>query len=216
VQDEHGGVGEVQVRLTIKDRGPQAKMVISGVRSEGEWLKFDATDSTSPTDPLVKYEWDWNYNGKLFHVAPTAGSLVENRWMKDGHYEVALRVTDADGSTSLSSQMLNIVDQAPVARIVGPDELIAGETATFSAQDSRSSVDAITGYFWDVDYHTEFKPLYKESRAVITYAWKEAGVYRLALEVQDADGSRTQTTHEVRVKLPKILEKTTSKKSGGK
>ncbi len=198
VQDTQGGIGDDFVDVVVKDRAPTARFKMKDSIHEGEWTSFDAKASTTPNDPIVNYEWDWNYNGKDFR--PQAkGRKVEQRWLQSGSYQVALRVTDTDGSSHIVTKPLTVLDQAPVAKISGPNELQVGQPGSFSGLASRSVADRIVGYYWDTDFNGVFKQRLPSSRTTIKKSWQAPGLYRIGLQVRDSDGSTTLAVHKVRV-----------------
>lgn len=203
VQDDRRASGEDQVTIVVKDRAPEAAFEIKGNPSETAWVTVDASASRTVTDPLVKYEWDWNYDGVKFRPADQQGVRVETRWMRDGNYVVALRVTDSDGSTTMSTKALHVADQTPVAKIFGPGELMVDEIGSFSGQDSYSPADEIVGFYWDLEYSGSFTNRLGDSRPVIQKSWHTPGTYQIALQVRDKDGSTGLATQSVRIKAPK-------------
>ena len=203
VQDRRGGIGDAYATIKVIDRGPVAAFRQLSDAAEGAWIAFDARNSSSPSDPIVSYEWDWNYNGKVFRPGKVRGRKVEHRWNKDGDYVVALRIIDSDGSKHVVSKVVTVRDQSPVPRINGPKSVLVGEKVAFSGRDSRSVVDKIVGFYWDTDFSGEFTQRLTGSRETISLTWNEAGAYVIALQVEDKDGSKAVTTFEVRVNTPK-------------
>jgi PKD repeat protein len=78
----------------------------------GEVLVFNASESNDDTDNgwIVSYEWDFSM-GQHFNVEAT-GEIVTHSFGSKGSYTVALRVTDNDGLTDITTQSVTIVTVA--------------------------------------------------------------------------------------------------------
>lgn len=72
---------------------------------------FDASSSRDPDGQIVKYEWDFNGDGKFDETktVPTTSRLFD----RAGDWRINLRVTDNRGATASISKVLKIVE-APV------------------------------------------------------------------------------------------------------
>jgi len=72
-----------------------------------ELITFDASESYSPNDEIIEYEWDWDDDG-LFdesHSYPTA----EHSWSKSGIYNITLNVIDNNGQNDSIKRIMLIV-----------------------------------------------------------------------------------------------------------
>lgn len=72
---------------------------------------FDASASKDPDGTIIKYEWDFNGDGRFDEAktAPTATRLFE----RAGEWRINLRVTDNRGATGSLSKIVKVTD-APV------------------------------------------------------------------------------------------------------
>ncbi len=72
---------------------------------------FDASSSKDPDGSIVKYEWDFNGDGKFDEVktAPTTSRFFD----RAGEWRINLRVTDNRGATGSISKILKVT-AAPV------------------------------------------------------------------------------------------------------
>ncbi|MCI2429235.1 PKD domain-containing protein [Candidatus Acetothermia bacterium] len=72
---------------------------------------FDASSSRDPDGQIVRYEWDFNGDGKFDETktTPTASTLFE----RAGDWRINLRVTDNRGATASISKVIKI-NEAPV------------------------------------------------------------------------------------------------------
>ena len=86
----------------------------------GEALVFDASESNDDADNgwIVSYEWDFSL-GQAFNVEAT-GEIITHSFGSKGSYTVALRVTDNDGLTDITTQTVTIVTEtAYFPKLVG-------------------------------------------------------------------------------------------------
>jgi PKD repeat protein len=96
-----------EATVAVLDLGPTAHLAGPTNLFERQLGTFDARASVSAPDTIVSYEWDWDYNGLAFRGAP--GEAVQTHaWSVPGAYTVALRVTDQDGSTDLTTHTLTV------------------------------------------------------------------------------------------------------------
>ena len=75
---------------------------------------LDASLSKSPNGKIVKYEWDFDGDGKYDDTRTTA--LSEKLFDKGGNIRVILRVTDDKGATSTVSKYIKINEAVVVIR----------------------------------------------------------------------------------------------------
>ncbi|MEO7993356.1 MAG: PKD domain-containing protein [bacterium] len=76
-----------------------------GTLNVGSGERFNGTGSTPGTNPIVTYEWDFDYDGSNFTIDGT-GSLISHAFPAAGTITVALRVTD--GGTGIDIDTLPI------------------------------------------------------------------------------------------------------------
>lgn len=203
VQDEIGATGDAETTLTIRDQRPTARFEVDSSPREGEWVRLNGSRSLTPIDPIVRYEWDLNYRSKKgFRPYSQEGVEITYRWKKSRRYAVALRVTDSDGSQHITTQRIDVEDQKPTAKIVGPERLLIGEKGTFDGRYSTSVTDKIINYRWDSDYQGQFRDRLRRNSSRATFRWKLPGTYVVALQITDSDGSKGFATHQIVVEEP--------------
>ena len=98
---------------------------------------FDASGSTSGPDVIASYEWDWSYDG-VFEPSGDTGVTQAHVSSHYGEYTVAVRVTDADGSSDIA--MLLVVLLRPMVDVTPP---VAPRVSGF-AVDTGLAPDGVT------------------------------------------------------------------------
>jgi hypothetical protein len=156
--------------------------------AEGSAVAMRATASGG-TGPYT-YAWDFRGDGTF----GTSGQNVSFAFPDSGTYKVGLHVTDLLGRIALASTMVTVSNVAPTASTGGPYTATAGQAVTLqgSATDP-SPVDTAAGftYVWDFGDGTSKVSGLGLNAPSHVYA---AGVYNLALTVQDKDGGSTTVT----------------------
>ncbi|HBN26197.1 MAG TPA: hypothetical protein DD405_01850, partial [Desulfobacteraceae bacterium] len=103
ITDEDGSTDTINHDIIIIDRVPDADLTGDTTLNEGETGNYDASGSTSSPDTIVSYEWDWNYDGTTFNASGDTGVTQTHAWNNNGTKNVAVRVTDDDGSTDIAT-----------------------------------------------------------------------------------------------------------------
>jgi hypothetical protein len=108
VTDSNGNSGLDTVLVTVNNISPTANAGADQVVDPGTTVNFHgtATDPGLPADELT-YEWDFGYDGQAF-VSQATGADTSRQFAQPGAYTVALRVTDADGASSLSTLQVTV------------------------------------------------------------------------------------------------------------
>jgi len=70
----------------------------------GETMTFDASASSAFSGRIVKYEWDFDEDGKI----DTTGKIVEYSFPMSGDYSVTLTVTDENGATDSRTKTISV------------------------------------------------------------------------------------------------------------
>lgn len=189
VTDDDGGVGSDSLQVSVNDLAPVAALVGDSVLNEGQAGSYDASGSSSSSDAIVSYEWDWQYDGSTFNPSGDTGATQTHVWMDNGNYIVAVQVTDADGSQDIATLAVTVNDLAPIAKLTGDTVVIEGQSGNYDASGSTSDPDAIFSYEWDWNYDgSTFVPSGLTGVSQ-TYTWAGAGSYNVAVRVTDDDGS---------------------------
>jgi len=148
VTDSQSSTGQDTFVITVNDTTPTAALTGDTSLDEGEEGIYNAGGSTGYDTPL-SYQWDFNYDGTTFNPGGDTGATGSHTWNANGNYIVAVRVTDADGSTDIETIDVTVGDLGPGAQFNWtPEPQAEGSVVTFT-DTSTSSPDTITGWSWD-------------------------------------------------------------------
>lgn len=174
-------------------------------------LQFDASASThgTPGRGIVKYEWDFDYEGGPF-FAEAAGMTVDHSFPHFGDYNVALRVTDdAEPPQSMIATTWITVDQgnrAPVADAGGPYDIRLGGELVLDASGSSDPdldfLDDLVAFDWDVDDDGEFDDAHGIGPTL------GASVLDTLLLAGPADPDTGEPTNTVRLRVTDLFGRT--------
>ncbi len=164
----------------------------------GDQVDFDASGSTDPEGPIVRYEWDLDGNG-TYETDTGSTPTASRSYAAKGPVMVGLRVTDGDGATSTASVGLLVQNRAPSSTFTAaPDPVQTLSQVSFDASSSSDTDGTIAKYEWDLDgngsYETDTGTTPSASRSFAT-----AGAYEVGLRVTDNDGAATTSTRTVTV-----------------
>jgi hypothetical protein len=165
---------------------------------EGQLMTF--TDETTSFDPVVSRSW--TVNGMPFGDEPVISVEFQN-----GTHEIALTVTDSDGTTITLTRYVDVDSVPPTLRMVAPTEADEGVPVEFVVLVDEwhgGPVDPIVSYEWDFGYvEGSFVPdptapdNFSASHAFSTSTyWK---LFRVAVRVVDSDGMENTTTWDIRI-----------------
>ncbi len=169
----------------VTDMGPKAAIGVLGTTEEGQTLTIFGSGSISYPDPIVSYEWDVDYDGVSFDVDRTS-SVFNYTFMENGTYWMALRVTDDDGSVSVTDRLFFIRDLSPQISVVAPSSVDEGSQFTLDATNTTSWPDALGTFEWDLDYDTSGFDVDATGNTT-NHVFMDDGTYRVMLRVHDED-----------------------------
>ncbi|MCJ2541182.1 MAG: PKD domain-containing protein, partial [Candidatus Thermoplasmatota archaeon] len=187
VTDDDGTRHVMTWLITVKDLVPFSTFDIPASINEGETITLDGSGSISYPDQIVSYEWDLQYT-EVFTVDLT-GVMVDHTFTADGSYNIALRVTDDDGSMTIASIPLEVKDLAPVANYTITGDLVEGSPVTMDARASVSWPDSMVSWLWNMDEDGESVLL---NGSMVTHTYMDDGEYTVRLTLTDSDGSITE------------------------
>lgn len=165
------------------------------VVDEGSQVVLDGSKSTDPDGTIVKYEWDFNFDGRTFTTDATGKNPAA--FYADGPIilTVALRVTDDKGDKQVAVSQVTVLSLAPRAEAGGPYAGQVGNPITLAgAANDPSPVDQNSLY-----YRWEFGDGTAADGLVMSHSYGRAGNYIARLIVTDKDGAQIADTATVQV-----------------
>jgi PKD repeat protein len=201
--------GDARIDVTWKrveepdNKPPQAVPGGPYVSNEGSQVVFDGRGSKDPDGRIVKYEWDFNYDGRTFVVDATGSTASTNYSDGPETVTVALRVTDDKEAKHTNTTQVQVKNVAPIAEAGGPytgqEESPISMAGT--ATDPGSIDQAGLTYYWDFGDGTT------GSGPIVSHSYSHAGSYTVRLTVADkdkAEGTDTATVEVHTVKQPPL------------
>lgn len=173
------------------------------IPSPGKTILFNASDSYDPDGNITLYEWDWNNNGVYdeSYSTPTA----THSWPVEGHYLVALRVTDNVGFKGTKLKTV-IVDNKPpdVPTIDGPTNGRKGIEYEYIFHATEPNGDDVFYYIdWgDKTYSGWIGPYANCTNVTVSHTWNKRGTYRIGCLAKDSNNYQGEWGY-LEVSMPK-------------
>jgi PKD repeat protein len=197
---ERGGGAQIKVTWQRKDQPtnqvPQAAPGGPYTVNEGDLVTFDGRKSKDPDGSIVNYEWDLNYDGRVFIVRATGQTASTGYPDGPAAVTIALRVTDDRGASHIATAQVTVVNVAPAVEAGGP---YAGEVGSLISM-AGTAIDPgfvdQTGlsYRWDLGDGAQ------GSGPIVGHSYQQAGSYTVKLTVTDRDGAQATDTATVQVR----------------
>jgi len=203
VTDDRGATATTSQVVTVSENEPPvASFTWEAVSPEGarilvkprtcDFVRFDASSSHDPDGRVIKYEWDWESDGRFDLI--TAEPVVEHRFSTVGSYKVTLRVTDDNGATDTATQIIKIEERkSPVADFTfSPGKPTVRDVVKFTDR-SHDPDGKIVAWHWDFgdgDTSTERNP---------THRYAEKKTFTVKLTVTGDDGLSATVEKEIEV-----------------
>ncbi|WP_162802272.1 PKD domain-containing protein [Ornithinimicrobium murale] len=152
---------------------------------------FDGSASSDTDGTVESYSWDFGDG------ATTTGPVVSHEYTEVGEFTVTLAVTDDDGATGATSQVVSVQTEnvAPLAVVnTSCDEL----TCFFDGSGSSDSDGTITSYEWD------FGDGASGSGVTSEHEYAQSGTFSVALTVTDNDSATHTATQELVVEAGNV------------
>jgi len=191
VTDDDGATDSVNATKTVLNRFPVALFTESATTVyTGETIYFNASDSYDLDGYIVNYFWDFGDGTNA------TGVTVSHSYAEDGSFTVNLTVTDDDGSSVVATDVLTILNRAPVASfVVLPQQVTTDDTIIFNATDSYDVDGTIVNYTWNFGDGN----ITITSSSVITHIYHEYGDFNVTLTAIDNDGYNDSTSQVINV-----------------
>jgi PKD repeat protein len=144
VIDDRGAMNEIVKTVRVTARPPVAKASAPSRVAVGREVTLDASRSSSPEGAGLTYQW-------LVDGATVEGRYAGWRFATPGTREVRLVVVDEWGARAETAVKVDVVNEAPDARVGLPSRVIAGEWFTLDGAASVDPDSRIVRWEWDID-----------------------------------------------------------------
>ncbi|EMR74601.1 PKD domain protein [Thermoplasmatales archaeon SCGC AB-540-F20] len=177
---------------------------IPKIPSPEKSILFNASDSYDPDGNITLYEWDWDNDGVYdeSHSTPTA----TYSWPVEGHYPVALRVTDDKGLKSVRRIKTVIVDNNPpdAPTIDGPTNGGKGIEYDYIFHATEPNGNDVFYYIdWgDKTYSGWIGPYANCTNVTVSHTWDKRGTYRIGCLAKDSHNHQGEWGY-LEVTMPK-------------
>jgi PKD repeat protein len=156
----------------------------------------DGSGSFDADGTIVLYEWDCNSDGTLDIVG--TGATGACTYPTAGNYTVTLTVTDNQGLTATSSDVVSVQNSGPVADAGGPYNVGQGQVFTLNGSGSSDPDGTIVSYEWDCDGNGTFEFTNPIPNAT-NCSFADEGTYTVTLRVTDNSGATSVDSATVNV-----------------
>lgn len=188
-QATHSAIIVVQVAPLLP---PTARFnFVPEVPHVNQIVHFDATASLSPQGHIIRYEWDFDGDGRVDDVGPH----ISHQFPSGGKHIVTLIVTDQRGQQAQLSQTVE-VNHLPVVRLaINKDAPSVHESVTLDASGSYDPDGRIIEYQWDLD--GDGNPDCTTTQPRLSHTFSAPGQY--SVTVTALDNKRGSSTARVTV-----------------
>jgi len=194
VTDNDGASATATATKYVENRPPSASYNYSpSFPIVGETVTFNASDSYDSDGYIISYQWNFG-DGNVTAVTMPTVTHVYNMF---GNYTVTLTLTDNDGYTSTTAQVVRIREYPTASFTYSPSFPIVGETVTFNASSSSPNGGSIITYSWNFGDGT--LPV-NTSNPLTTHVYSSVGNYTVTLTVIDSEGLADTAVDIVRVR----------------
>jgi PKD repeat protein len=188
--DAHGLATTETRQLTVQDpAGPTPSFTVSpALPLVGQVVTFTNT-STASSGSISSAVWDLDNDGE-FDDSPGGWSFAT-----PGIHEVALRVTQTNGTAAVKEINLRVNAPPFAAFVWSPSTPVAGQSSDLISLSSDSD-GPLGGQAWDLDGDGEFDDAIGPR---VAHVFPSAGTYAVGLRVADSDGVATVSRQAVTV-----------------
>jgi PKD repeat protein len=191
VQDDDGATNSLTRTVQVGPTNVPPVASFTFTNLGGNWVQFNASGSSDSDGSIVSYSWNFGDGS-----AAGSGSVIYHPFPAASSYLVTLTVTDDDGATGTSSQLVDLSPpaQPPIAAFTySPTYPVAGQLVTLNATGSSDPDGSIVLYRWDLNGDG----LYDASGPIIQGSFGLAGVVAVRLDVTDDDGLTGSVTQMI-------------------
>jgi len=176
------------------------------IPSPGKTILFNASDSYDPDGNITLYEWDWDNDGVYdeSHNTPTA----TYSWPVEGHYPVALRVTDNIGLKGTKIKTVIVDNEPPDAPTIdGPTNGGKGIEYDYIFHATEPNGDDVYYYIdWGDGTNSGWIGPYANcTNVTVSHTWDKRGIYRIGCLAKDSHNYQGEWAY-LEVSMPKNLQ----------
>ena len=186
VTDANGARATATAEVSVSNLPPTVVVTVDHpTRPTGDAFRFDASGSSdsSPDGSIATYEWDLDGDGVFSE--PTTDATASRSYIDDGAVSVRVRVTDDDGTTTVSEPLtVQVHNRPPRIDAISwtPTDPVDGEPVTFSVR-AHDPDGQIVRWDWRLGEETT---LHGEQSV---HTFPEDGEVEISLVVVDDDGA---------------------------
>jgi len=162
----------------------------------GEPVMFDASNSTANGGEIVLYAWDFGDGVIQVELEPH----VTHVFQAFGNYMVVLNVTDSEGESGVTMNMIWVMESPVADFFFEPIEPRVCTIVTFNASISIPRGGCIIDYEWNFGGGSPV-----EFGMVVTHRFLNMGEFDVSLKVTDSEGKWDMKTIKLKV-LPHIAD----------
>ncbi|HPO06275.1 MAG TPA: PKD domain-containing protein, partial [Candidatus Gracilibacteria bacterium] len=178
---------QTSIEIQVQDPTTQAKFTMTPQSgSVPLTVLFDASSSSSNKSKIISYEWDFGDGSKSL-----SGAQQKHRYLKEGSYEVKLKVFAEDGNTAetkntVYARSASIQACFSASRHSGSAPLVV----SFDSSCSSGNINEWKWDFGDKSFSNERKP---------QHVFNNSGKYAIKLEILDANNNVSDYHDEIEV-----------------
>ncbi len=184
------------------NRRPSAVIIASRTNiSEGETIRFSASNSSDPDGDLLTYEWDFDLSNGL--QTQSTEENVTWQFNNSGTYTVTLQVRDGKvGGWDIARVEVSVnvlPNDPPIANAGNDAEVQLGVQLQFRGTATDPDGDNITLWRWDFGDGSSWE---SETNGTTTHAYLTVDVFTATFTVTDERGESDSDTRTITVKAP--------------
>ncbi|KUK09960.1 MAG: PKD domain containing protein, partial [Clostridia bacterium 41_269] len=178
---------------TPENNPPVAKFKMPSVTGPGKEVQVTNTSYDSDGE-IVEVEWDISpEDGVTNNLGDDGGTLV---FSKLGTYTVELTVTDDFGDSDSYEKEIEVVNEAPKARISMPETAMQGEDITIESLSSDPDGE-IVDMIWSVEPSNGMVGTLSGEKSTVYF--DVPGTYTITLKVIDNYGGEATDTEQIEI-----------------
>jgi PKD repeat protein len=192
VMDSDGATGSSIATIIVLNRAPNALFTYTpSFPIVGETATLNASQSSDPDGTITNYTWNFGDG----NITATANPIITHSYALEGNHTVTLTVTDNDGATANTTQVIKVRNYPLADFTYEPATPCKDQTVTFNATASNPRGGAIGSYFWSFGDNSTLNT----TDPIATKVYTAAGDYNVNLTVTDTEGLSNATSKTVTI-----------------